>query len=295
MVNGIINIYKEKGFTSFDVVAKMRGILRTKKIGHTGTLDPDAEGVLPVCIGKATKVVEYLTDYDKTYVAEVKLGVTTTTEDASGEVVLTRDVVYDEEKIEEVVNSFKGKYSQTPPMYSALKVNGRRLYEYAREGKVIERKSRDVFINDIKILEFNKENESFKIEVSCSKGTYIRTLCYDIGEKLECGAHMATLLRTKVGKFELKDAIKLSELEIIVKEARLENVFQKTESVLLFDKVTFGKEYTKLLENGNKILVDDSYTKDKYLVYMNDGRFVGVFKVMKKEEGIYLKPEKMFL
>jgi tRNA pseudouridine55 synthase len=294
-VNGIINIYKEKGFTSFDVVAKMRGILRTKKIGHTGTLDPDAEGVLPVCIGKATKVVEYLTDYDKTYVAEVKLGVTTTTEDASGEVVLTRDVVYDEEKIEEVVNSFKGKYSQTPPMYSALKVNGRRLYEYAREGKVIERKSRDVFINDIKILEFNKENESFKIEVSCSKGTYIRTLCYDIGEKLECGAHMATLLRTKVGKFELKDAIKLSELEIIVKEARLENVFQKTESVLLFDKVTFGKEYTKLLENGNKILVDDSYTKDKYLVYMNDGRFVGVFKVMKKEEGIYLKPEKMFL
>lgn len=294
-MNGIINIYKEKGFTSFDVVAKMRGILRTKKIGHTGTLDPDAEGVLPVCIGKATKVVEYLTDYDKTYVAEVKLGVTTTTEDASGEVVLTRDVVYDEEKIEEVVNSFKGKYSQTPPMYSALKVNGRRLYEYAREGKVIERKSRDVFINDIKILEFNKENESFKIEVSCSKGTYIRTLCYDIGEKLECGAHMATLLRTKVGKFELKDAIKLSELEIIVKEARLENVFQKTESVLLFDKVTFGKEYTKLLENGNKILVDDSYTKDKYLVYMNDGRFVGVFKVMKKEEGIYLKPEKMFL
>ena len=186
MIHGIINVYKEKGFTSHDVVAKLRGIVGQKKIGHTGTLDPDATGVLPVCLGKATKLCDLLTDKNKTYEAVLLLGKTTDTQDITGEVLEEKSTeALTEEKVREAIEGFIGDYEQIPPMYSALKVNGKKLYELAREGKVIERKARPVKILDIQILEIDLPK--VRMEVSCSKGTYIRTLCHDIGDKLGCG------------------------------------------------------------------------------------------------------------
>ena len=215
MKSGIINVYKEKGFTSFDVVAKLRGILRTKKIGHTGTLDPDAEGVLPVCIGRATKVCDILTDKDKVYEAVMLLGVETDTQDTSGAVLSEKQVEVSEEEVKKAILSFVGDYAQVPPMYSALKVNGKKLYELAREGKSVERKARNVQIFSIEILEVNLPR--VRMSVHCSKGTYIRTLCHDIGTMLGCGGCMEKLLRTKVGVFELKDTLKLSEIDELAK------------------------------------------------------------------------------
>ena len=197
MIHGIINVYKEKGFTSHDVVAKLRGIVGQKKIGHTGTLDPDATGVLPVCLGKATKLCDLLTDKNKTYEAVLLLGKTTDTQDITGEVLEEKSTeALTEEKVREAIEGFIGDYEQIPPMYSALKVNGKKLYELAREGKVIERKARPVKILDIQILEIDLPK--VRMEVSCSKGTYIRTLCHDIGEKLGCGGCMESLILTRL-------------------------------------------------------------------------------------------------
>lgn len=179
MIHGIINVYKEKGFTSHDVVAKLRGIVGQKKIGHTGTLDPDATGVLPVCLGKATKLCDLLTDKDKTYEAVMLLGMTTDTQDITGRILEEKSTeTLTADKVREVIESFIGDYDQIPPMYSALKVNGKKLYELAREGKVVERKARPVKILDIRIIEMDLPR--VRMEVSCSKGTYIRTLCHDI-------------------------------------------------------------------------------------------------------------------
>ena len=195
MVNGILNVYKEKGYTSHDVVAKLRGIVGQKKIGHTGTLDPDAEGVLPVCLGRATKVCDMLTEKDKTYEAVLLLGKETDTQDISGTVLRVGETEgLTQEQVKDCVMSFVGEYDQIPPMYSALKVNGKKLYELAREGKTIERKSRKVEIKEIRILEMALPR--VRMEVSCSKGTYIRTLCHDIGEKLGCFGCMESLLRS---------------------------------------------------------------------------------------------------
>ena len=213
MYNDIINIYKEKGFTSHDVVAKMRGICKQKKIGHTGTLDPDAEGVLPVCLGSGTKLCDMLTDKDKEYVAELLLGVETDTQDITGQILRDCEPVMDETAVREAVMSFQGEYMQVPPMYSALKVNGKKLYELARAGKEVERQARPVNIHEIEILEM--QLPVVKLRVACSKGTYIRTLCADIGEKLGCGGTMKSLLRIRVGLFELQEAITLAELEQI--------------------------------------------------------------------------------
>lgn len=212
MVNGILNVYKEKGYTSHDVVAKLRGIVGQKKIGHTGTLDPDAEGVLPVCLGRATKVCDMLTEKDKTYEAVLLLGKETDTQDISGTVLRVGETEgLTQEQVKDCVMSFVGEYDQIPPMYSALKVNGKKLYELAREGKTIERKSRKVEIKEIRILEMALPR--VRMEVSCSKGTYIRTLCHDIGEKLGCFGCMESLLRTKVSRFELESSLKLSEIQ----------------------------------------------------------------------------------
>ena len=211
MVNGIINVYKEKGYTSFDVVAKMRGIFGQKKIGHTGTLDPDAQGVLPVCLGKATKVCDLLTDKDKVYKATMLLGIQTDTLDISGKVCNKAMVNVTEQQVRDVISTFVGTIEQVPPMYSALKVNGKKLYELAREGKTIERKARKVSIYDITIDEICLPE--VVMTVSCSKGTYIRSLCDDIGTKLGCYGCMKELLRTKVACFDIGDAYKISEIE----------------------------------------------------------------------------------
>ena len=221
-MDGVIVIRKEKGFTSHDVVAKLRGILHMKKIGHTGTLDPDAEGVLPVALGKATRLVDMITDKEKTYEAVMRLGVVTDTQDMSGTVLSqTTELSVTEEELCTVVSSFVGDYMQVPPMYSALKVNGKKLYELAREGKTVERKPRPVHFYEIEILDISFPLVRFR--VTCSKGTYIRTLCHDIGEKLGCGAAMESLLRTKVGRFTLDDAITLAQTEEAVQEGTIES------------------------------------------------------------------------
>ena len=215
MNSGIINVYKEAGYTSFDVVARLRGILKIKKIGHTGTLDPDATGVLPVCVGKATKLCDMLTDKDKVYECVMMLGVETDTYDLSGRVLERKSVNSTEEEIVGAINSFVGDIMQVPPMYSALKVNGKKLYELAREGKEVERKARPVTIFSIDILNISLPEVSIRIH--CSKGTYIRSLCHDVGQKLGCGCAMKSLVRTRVSMFDISDARALDEIERIVK------------------------------------------------------------------------------
>ena len=217
MMNGIINIYKEKGFTSFDVVAKLRGILKTRKIGHTGTLDPDAEGVLPVCIGKATKICELLTDKTKEYEAVMLLGRTTDTQDVTGETLTQQEVRCSAKEVEKAVLSFVGDYMQVPPMYSALKVDGKKLYEIARRGGEVARKTRPITIEELTVL--GEADGDYVLRVRCSKGTYIRTLCHDIGAALGCGGVMSALRRTEVGGYRVEDAHTMDELCALPREA----------------------------------------------------------------------------
>ena len=252
MLNGIIIVKKESGFTSNDVVAKMRGICKQKKIGHTGTLDPDATGVLPLCLGTGTKLCDMLTERDKEYVTELLLGVTTDTQDVTGTVLSEHAVEATEEEVRSAVMSFVGKYDQVPPMYSALKVGGKKLYELAREGKEVERKARRVEILEIEIMEIKLP--VVKMRVHCSKGTYIRTLCADAGDKLGCGGTMKSLVRTKVGRYELSQAHTLSELEAIRDGAGLESVLIPTESAFMeHRRLRVMPEAEKMLRNGNAI------------------------------------------
>ena len=250
-MDGIINVYKEKGFTSHDVVAKLRGILRMKKIGHTGTLDPAAEGVLPVCLGKGTRLCDMLTDKTKTYRAVLLLGQETDTQDTTGVVQAEYPVHVTEEEVRKAIVSFLGDYMQIPPMYSALKVNGKKLYELARQGKEVERQARPVQILDIQIESIDLPWATFF--VTCSKGTYIRTLCYDIGRKLGCGGCMESLLRTRVDRFELKDSLTLSQIEKLRDEGRLEEAVVPVEGVFLRlpALVTKPGDGDKLVHNGN--------------------------------------------
>lgn len=299
MINGIINIYKEAGFTSHDVVAKLRGIVKQKKIGHTGTLDPDAVGVLPVCFGNATKLCDMLTDKSKEYRACMLLGETSDTQDASGTILSRTQVNVNEEEVRDAVMSFVGEYDQIPPMYSALKVNGKKLYELARQGVEIERKPRRVEIHHIKIEEINLPRVTFS--VGCSKGTYIRTLCADIGDRLGCGALMETLQRTRVGNFHIEQALKLSQIEELVRENRLEEYVIAPDAVFEeYESLTVMPEFDKVLLNGNKLYFkqvravrkrfeDGEWTR----VYAGNGTFTGVYTYCEQEH--CFKPYKMFL
>ena len=299
MVNGIINVYKEKGFTSFDVVAKMRGIFHQKKIGHTGTLDPDAEGVLPVCLGKATKVCDLLTDKDKEYKAVLLLGQETDTQDITGTVLNHAEVTVTEEEVKNAILSFVGEYEQVPPMYSALKVNGQKLCDLARKGITVERKSRPVKIHQIEIISI--QLPEVEMIVSCSKGTYIRTLCDDIGKKLGCFGCMKSLLRTKVDRFLLENTYKLSELEELVKLpeekwqflAPVDIVFHKYQSI------TAKEEARKLVINGNRIPIDmlsdfsESKMQETVRLYDSDNKFIGLYTYL--DENKEFKPIKLFM
>ena len=296
MKSGIINVYKEKGFTSFDVVAKLRGILKTKKIGHTGTLDPDAEGVLPVCIGRATKVCDLLTDKDKVYEAVMLLGVETDTQDTSGETLKELPVHVTEEGLRNAILSFVGDYDQVPPMYSALKVNGKKLYELAREGKVIERKARRVHIFSIEIQEICLPR--VRMSVHCSKGTYIRTLCHDIGQMLGCGGCMEKLLRTKVGVFEIQDTLKLSEIDILAKEGVVEEKIISVDA-LFADYPSFSttEAFDVVVHNGNRVekrmFAEKPCAKEERLrVYDSKGEFIGIYEYSPERKDY--KPVKMF-
>lgn len=294
-MDGVIVIRKEKGFTSHDVVAKLRGILHMKKIGHTGTLDPDAEGVLPVALGKATRLVDMITDKEKTYEAVMRLGVITDTQDMSGTVLSqTTELSVTEEELCTVVSSFVGDYMQVPPMYSALKVNGKKLYELAREGKTVERKPRPVHFYEIEILDISFPLVRFR--VTCSKGTYIRTLCHDIGEKLGCGAAMESLLRTKVGRFTLDDAITLAQTEEAVKKGTIESKILGIEEILAeYPRVCCTKEGDRLLANGNPLvqaLVDAQEKKGWIRMCSSEGGFAGVYQWDEKRNRYF--PVKMF-
>ena len=297
MIHGIINVYKEKGYTSHDVVAKLRGIAGQKKIGHTGTLDPDAEGVLPVCLGKATKVCELLTDKDKTYRAVLFLGQTTDTQDASGTVLETSDVSnLNESQVTEAVQSFVGEYAQIPPMYSALKVGGKKLYELAREGKTVERKARNVMIHSIKILRVDLPR--VEMEVFCSKGTYIRTLCHDIGEKLGVGGCMESLLRVQVGRFVLADSLRLSEIQKAKEDGNLEKILQPIDSVFeQYRAVRIRPDQEKRLQNGNSFRKPDrlqNYDDQEMVrVYDSNGHFAAVYRYVEKDHEFRIV--KMFL
>ena len=251
-MDGILVIRKEKGYTSHDVVAKLRGILHMKKIGHTGTLDPAAEGVLPVALGRGTRLVELLTEKEKTYEAVLRLGVSTDTQDMTGTILSEKPVTVTEEEVRETVASFVGEQMQVPPMYSALKVGGKKLYELAREGKTIERKPRPVVFYEIRILDMDLP--LVRISVTCSKGTYIRTLCNDIGEKLGCGAAMASLVRTQVDRFQLEDALTLERIEALQKENELQPFILPVDQLFeYYDKIVVADKAICYLQNGNKI------------------------------------------
>jgi tRNA pseudouridine55 synthase len=297
MADGIINVYKEKGFTSHDVVAKMRGILKQKKIGHTGTLDPLAEGVLPVCLGKATKLCDMLTDKTKTYEAVLLLGRETDTQDTTGEILKEYPVKADEAQVKEAVLSFLGHYDQIPPMYSALKVDGKKLYELARAGKEVERKARPVEILEITVDRIQLPRVT--MTVSCSKGTYIRTLCYDIGRKLGCGGCMESLLRTQVSGFCLKESLTLAQIEELRDDGTLENHILAVDKVFSeYPALKMKQDFDKLVHNGNPFYRNqaegDSLLPDGPVrVYDSRNQFIGVYVPDRVKE--LLKPQKVFL
>lgn len=298
MYNGIINVYKEKGYTSHDVVAKLRGILKQKRIGHTGTLDPQAEGVLPVCLGNGTKLCELLTDKNKEYVVRLLLGVSTDTQDMTGNIISQRTIEAGEEEVKRAVLSFVGEYNQIPPMYSAIRVGGRRLYELAREGKEIERSARPVKILSIDIL--SVELPHIRLKVECSKGTYIRTLCHDIGETLGCGGCMETLVRTRSGAFRLEEAHTLSQIEMLQKSGMLgQSILSVEEALSDYPMCAVNKEADRLLCNGNPLSGNDvreqgALPEDMPVrVCDSGGRFVGLYAYRADRQAYY--PLKMFL
>ncbi|BCK00100.1 tRNA pseudouridine(55) synthase TruB [Anaerocolumna chitinilytica] len=300
MINGIINVYKEKGYTSHDVVAKLRGILKQKKIGHTGTLDPDAEGVLPVCLGNATKLCDILTDKSKAYRAVLLLGITTDTQDITGKVMEERAVTAGKEEILEAILSFRGSYDQIPPMYSALKVGGKRLYELAREGKEIPRESRKVELHSITVESLDMNTKEAVIVVECSKGTYIRTLCHDIGEKLLCGGCMKALTRIRSGEFDITESLKLGEIETEYKNGTLDEHVKSVPAMFPeYECVTVKKEFDKQLYNGNFLVLNQleqekiNVSNNKVLVYDGENNFVGIYEYCPEQE--IIKPYKMFL
>lgn len=289
MMNGVINVYKPCGITSFDVVRTIKRISKTKKVGHTGTLDPMATGVLPVCIGNATKIVDYIMQNHKVYKATLKLGVTTDTYDREGKILSESEINHLTSKhIEDAIKSFIGDIEQMPPMYSALKVNGKRLYELAREGIEIERQKRKITIYDINIE--NIDIPYVKFTVKCSKGTYIRSLCYDIGDVLKVGGAMWDLERVETGTFSVENSIALEDLN----EENIENVIIPMDKALAYKPIVFNNKFEKLLLNGvtiqNPFVIKDIEENVLYKVYLED-KFIGIGK--KTEKGF--KIEKLLI
>ena len=308
MYDGILNVYKEPGFTSFDVVAKLRGILHQKKIGHTGTLDPQAEGVLVVCLGKATKLCDILPDHDKEYEATLLLGMTTDTEDTTGEILTKQEVTVSEDEVREAILSFLGTYEQVPPMYSAIKVNGQKLYELARQGKVIERQPRPVTLYQLEIIQIDLPRVVVRIQ--CSRGTYIRSLCRDIGERLGCGGCMERLVRTKACGFQNHNSLKLAEIEKLVQAEELESYISSIDSMYPeYPQIHMKKQGDKLVYNGNKFnrkmieslkegcrLEQPNATgeePDRFLTYDSMGTFIGIYEYHLENQEF--APYKMFL
>lgn len=275
-LNGIVNVNKPLGITSHDVVYRLRKILNIKKIGHTGTLDPDASGVLPMCVGRATKTADMLTASDKQYIAEVTMGAATDTLDASGTVTDTADVNVTETDIKKVLGEFIGDIKQIPPMYSAIKIDGKRLYTLARDGVEVEREPRDVHIEKIELIKFMPSDNKFVIKVDCSKGTYIRTLCDDVGRKLGCFAHMSALERTRSGRFGIEDAYTLDEIGEMAENGDfsfltpIDKVFEE------FPKLIISNRKARIMCNGTRISTQGTDEGITYRVYDEAGNFLTI-------------------
>lgn len=269
-MDGLLIVNKPKGYTSHDVVNVVRKQLNIKKVGHTGTLDPNATGVLPILVGKATKISKYLIEHNKTYIATIKLGEKTDTGDSEGQVIETKKIPegLEKENINKVLQSFLGKQKQLPPMYSAIKINGKKLYEYAREGKEVEVKPRDIEIYKIELLEY--KNSKIKFNVECSKGTYIRSLCEDIAKELETVGYMEELQRTKVNNFKIENSILLDNITI---ENAEQNIIKIEEVFKNKNEIELNNKKLELFLNGVKLTYN--LPQDIYRIY-NNNQFIGI-------------------
>jgi tRNA pseudouridine55 synthase len=273
-VNGVLLLDKPLGYSSNQALQKIKWLYQAEKAGHTGTLDPLATGLLPICLGEATKFAQYLTDADKSYIATIKLGVTTTTGDAEGEVVESRPVDVTRQRFEGVCQQFLGEISQVPPMYSALKHEGKALYEYARKGMEIERKARQVQIMEIATLRF--EGSVAEIAVTCSKGTYIRTLAEDIGRELACGAHLIALRRTATAGYELNEAYTLDQIEAMTLEQRDKNLMPVDSAIDDLPKVALNEDQAYYLQQGQAIWKAGKVPAGDCRLYDQEDRFIGL-------------------
>lgn len=298
--HGILPLWKETGMTSHDCVFKLRVILNTKKVGHTGTLDPTVEGVLPICIGNATRLAEYITDAGKEYEAVISIGRATATEDAEGEVV-SEDTSFKKITRQQILDAFEqltGTITQTPPMYSAVKVNGRKLYEYARAGIEVERPSREVKIHQLQLLDdkevYEGEIINFPIRIACGKGTYIRTLSVQIGEILGYPAHMEKLVRTKSGNYTNKDCYTLDELREMKENGTLDEAVRPLETALEeYPKVDILPDLSVGIQNGQVLPIHPFLKESDKIVYMENNKAVAVYVAHPTKKGL-MKPEKIF-
>ncbi|MCL6574454.1 MAG: tRNA pseudouridine(55) synthase TruB [Bacillus sp. (in: Bacteria)] len=300
-MEGILPLFKPAGLTSHDCIYKLRKILKTKKVGHTGTLDPDVTGVLPICIGKATKVAEYITDAGKIYEGEVTIGYSTTTEDATGEIVKknTDTKTFQREEILKVLETFTGEIEQTPPMYSAVKVGGVRLYEYARKGLEVVRPTKKVTIYSIELLdernEYVGETISFRFRVSCSKGTYIRTLAVMIGEGLGYPAHMSSLIRVQSATYKLEDCLTFEEVEKLMEAGTISTVLRPLETALAhLPKILINDKVAEKVKNGAALTMPEylENSKGPIIAETIDGLAIAIYAHHPSKPGI-LKPVKV--
>ncbi|MGI5989266.1 MAG: tRNA pseudouridine(55) synthase TruB [Lachnospiraceae bacterium] len=310
-MDGVLNVFKEKGYTSFDVCRRLRGMLREKHIGHAGTLDPEAEGVLLVAVGRATKAIDDLTDGIKTYEAVMQLGVTTDTQDMTGKILSRAKVSATKDDVLHALHAFDGGYDQIPPMYSAIHVNGQRLYELARKGETVERAPRHITIYDVHVNDMDVEGPSasgrVRFTIECSRGTYVRTFCADVGEKLGCGAAMESLLRTRVGQYTESDALTLSQIQQAVDAGKVQQILRPIQEIYRnLPLLAVPPSFDKCVQNGGKLSADllqraqmtqtvparESGAPDGRLrVFDSRGNFIGIYRKENKE----LVPEKMFL
>ena len=300
-MDGILPLWKEKGMTSFDCVFKVRRLLQTKKVGHSGTLDPEVDGVLPICVGKATKVVEYLLESNKVYQGEICLGIATETEDAHGEIVKKEAIMtpFTIDQIDAMMETFIGEITQIPPMYSAVKVNGKRLYEYARKGQTVERPERKVTIYEFKristpVYDEVSKTQKWTFEVSCSKGTYVRTLAVDLGEKLGVPSHMSQLTRIKSGPFISEQCVTLTQLEALVEQDQASSILRPLEEVFeTYPRVDVPENFITKVKNGALFTTEELPQVLEPSTFYIEGELIALYGPYPEKKGL-LKPIKMF-
>ena len=302
-MDGILPLWKERGMTSHDCVFKLRKILKMKKIGHGGTLDPDVDGVLPICVGKGTKVIEYLQDSGKVYAGEITLGYSTTTEDASGEIVDQKrvEMPLSIDEIDAAMKTFEGTITQVPPMYSAVKVNGKRLYEYARAGETVERPQRQAEIHSFKrvrepMTDKAAGTQTWRFEVSCGKGTYVRTLAVDLGAALGYPAHMSDLTRLSSGGFTAGQAATLAQVQALMDENRMTDILQPIETAVVdFPRIDLSDELWQKVKNGQLLPADElglTSIPDQLIALFYQGKLVSLYAEHPQRSG-WLKPSKV--